>query len=171
MRDRLPQPTCTSCEHNYYHDKRTSELKRGVRLQPFEHYCLGCKRPRLFRGRDPKHKIPLWCPRRKNPCELRVYGFKSADEWYLHEQLCKSFGKEIPPMSSRYAVRHEQKIELSAYDFWRRCETEPESGLLPEPIALHEVMEIDDGIKQHFFYKTKRGFRIVYGFNPVGADK
>ena len=171
MRDRLPQPTCASCEHNYYHDKRTSELKRGVRLQPFEHYCLGCKRPRLFRGRDPKHKIPLWCPRRKNPCELRVYGFKSADEWYLHEQLCKSFGKEIPPMSSRYAVRHEQKIELSAYDFWRRCETEPESGLLPEPVALHEIVEIDDGIKQHFFYKTKRGFRIVYGFKPVGADE
>lgn len=171
MRDRLPQPTCTSCEHSYYHDERTSELKRGVRLQPFEHYCLGCKRPRLFRGRDPKHKIPSWCPRRKNPCEFRIYGFISADEWYLHEQLCKSFGKEIPPMSSRYAVRHEQKIELSAYDFWRRCETEPESGLLPEPIALHEVMEIDDGIKQHFFYKTKRGFRIVYGFKPVGADK
>ncbi len=74
-------------------------------------------------------------------------------------------------MSSRYAVRHEQTIELSAYDFWRRCETEPESGLLLEPIALHEIDEIDDGIKQHFFYKTKRGFRIVYGFKPAGTDK
>ena len=168
MRDRLPQPTCTSCEHSYYHDERTSELKRGVRLQPFEHYCLGCKRPRLFRSKDPKHKIPAWCPRRKNPCELRVYGFANADEWYLHEQLCKSFGKEIPPVSSRYAVRHEQTIELSAYDFWRRCETEPENGLLPVSVSLHEIVEIDDGLRPYFFYKTRRGFRISYGYKPAG---
>lgn len=169
MRDRLPQPACASCEHSYFHDERTGKTLKGVRLQPFEHYCLGCKRPRLFRGKDPKQKIPSWCPRRKNPCEFRVYGFISADEWYLHEQLCKSFGKEISPTPCRYAVRHEQTIKLSAYDFWRRCETEPESELLPIPVTLHEVVEIDDGLRPHFFYKTSRGFRIVYGFKPVGT--
>lgn len=72
-------------------------------------------------------------------------------------------------MSSRYAVRHEQTIELSAYDFWRRCETEPENELLPVSVSLHEIVEIDDGLRPYFFYKTKRGFRIAYGYKPAGT--
>lgn len=166
MRDRLTQPNCASCDNSYFHEESTAVIRKGVRLQPFEHYCLGCKRPRLFRTKDPKQRVPAWCPRRKNPCELRIYGFKNADTWMLHEQLCKSVGKEISPTPHRYAVRHEQTIPFSPYDFWRRCESGPESELLPVSVALHEVVEIDDGVRPAFFYKTERGYRVAYGFVP-----
>lgn len=166
MRDRLTQPSCANCDHSYFHEESTAVIRKGVRLQPFEHYCLGCKRPRLFRTKGPKKRIPAWCPRRKNPCELRIYGFKSADTWMVHEQLCKSFGKEISPTPHRYEVRYEQTVPFSPHDFWKRCKTEPESELLPVSVTLHEVVEIDDGIRPAFFYKTERGYRITHGFMP-----
>lgn len=171
MRDRVPQRGCSRCEHSYFHEERISRILKGVRLQPYEHYCLKCKRPRMFRGRDPKYKAPAWCPRRKNPCELRVYGFKSAEDWMLHEQFCKSFGIEISPSYHRYTVRHEQTTALSPSEFWQRCETEAESELLPVPVTLHEVVEIDDGLKSVFFYKASRGFQIAYGFEPIKTRK
>ena len=71
----------------------------------------------------------------------------------------------------RYAVRHEATSTLSPYEFWKRCETEAESELLPVPITLHEVVEIDDGLKPTFFYKTTSGFKIAYGFKPAAAHK
>ena len=171
MRDRLSPPSCASCEHSYYHEERTSRIMKGVRLQPYEHYCFKCKRPRLFRGKDPKHKVPAWCPKRKTPSELRIYSFRTADDWILHEQLCKSCGKEIQPTAYRYAVRRETTSTLSPYEFWRRRETETESELLPVPITLHEVVEFDDGLKPVFFYKTSRGFKVAYGFKPAAAHK
>ena len=36
---------------------------------------------------------------------------------------------------------------------------------------LHEVVEIDDGLKPTFFYKTSQGFKITYGFKPAAAQK
>ena len=85
----------------------------------------------------------------------------------LHEQLCKSCGKEIQPTGYRYAARHEATTTLSPYEFWKRCETEAE----PVPVTLHEVVEIDDGLKPVFFYKTTSGFKIAYGFKPAAAQK
>ncbi len=167
MRDRLIMPTCASCENSYYHDERTGKILKGVRVQPFEHYCLGCKRPKMFRKKDPKTKVPDWCPKRKVPCELRIYGFTSADNWHLHEQLCNSLCKEISPSAHRYEVRYQGIIEIQPYEFWKRCEDEVDSNLLPVTVTLHEVVEIDDGLKPAFFYKTKSGYKIAYAFKPT----
>ena len=66
MRYRLSPPSCASCEHSYYHEERTSKIMKGVRLQPYEHYCLKCKRPRLFRGKDPQTQGSRMVPQTKN---------------------------------------------------------------------------------------------------------
>lgn len=170
-KSKLIPPICAGCEKYHIHLDKIAAVKNGVRLQPFERYCFGGKKPRLLRGKDANVKIPCWCPRRKDPCELRVYGFKSENEKLLHDQLCMSMGKEISPMPYRYTIRHEQTIGFSAYDFWRLCGTEPENELLPVQIELHEVLEIDDGIKPRFFYKTKSGFQILWVFKQTETEK
>lgn len=44
-------------------------------------YCAGFKnkkRRKAFRKSDPAYKAPKWCPKRKEPCEYRIYSY--ADE-------------------------------------------------------------------------------------------
>ena len=93
--------------------------------------------------------------------------YTSADNWHLHEQLCNSLCKEISPSAHRYEVRYQGIIELQPYEFWKRCEDEVDSNLLPVTVTLHEVVEIDDGLKPAFFYKTRSGYKIACAFKPT----
>lgn len=66
-----------------------------------------------------------------------------------------------------YEVRYQGIIELQPYEFWKRCEDEVDSNLLPVTVTLHEVVEIDDGLKPAFFYKTRSGYKIACAFKPT----
>lgn len=171
MRGGPRMPNCVLCPHNLYYSDTIPMRKQGVMMHLGERFCLGGKKARRFKRSDPKMIVPDWCPLRKTPCELRLYGFKSfRDEW-MHLELCRSFGKACPPEEHRYALIYEGRTELSPRDFWERCGTmpDPAEGLLENPVEKYQVLEIDDGLKPVFFYKTGRGFKLLHSFKAETA--
>lgn len=164
-------PNCVLCPHNLYYSDAIPMRKQGVMMHLGERFCLGGKKARRFKRSDPKMIVPAWCPLRKTPCELRLYGFKSfRDEW-MHLELCRSFGKACPPEEYRYALIYKGRTELSPRDFWERCGTMPDpvEGLLESPVEKYQVLEIDDGLKPVFFYKTGWGFKLLHSFKGETA--
>ena len=171
MRDKVLLPTCSGCPHFCYFDERLPRKQYGVLMKPGERYCLGKKKAIHFTAKDPKTYPPPWCPKRKSPCEVRVYGFKSPRDWYLHETLCQDLGKELSPEPSRYCLERECTTELTPKRFWDSLEDRFYTELLPVQIQTHWVVEIDDGIKPVCFYKTDSGFEIAMFFDTAKARK
>jgi hypothetical protein len=136
-----------------------------------ENFCVGAKRARRFKNSDPKIYVPAWCPLRKSPCELRVYTFKSAGDWFLHERLCRSLGRDISPEGHRYAVAFELHTALSPQEFGKRCNVESSKELLQVTVNQYDVVEIDDGIQPVFFFKTDHGYKLAPSFDAAAARK
>lgn len=171
MRKRLTEPSCTGCPHDLSYLDSIPQRKFGVMMHCGEHYCTGGKRARRFKCRDPKIHVPKWCPKRKDPCELRIYTLKNEDEWLLHHMLSQGMGHAASPAGHRYALCFEGTTELSPCEFWRHCELEPAADLLSLQIELYEVLEIDDGLGSAFFYKGRTDLRVVSDFDTERAWK
>lgn len=171
MNDGPKKPACTLCPDNYTYGDFTPMRKMGVMMHLGERFCTGGKKARRFKRSDPKAGVPDWCPRRKNPCELRVYTYKSSFDWWMHDRLCHELGKELPPEGHRYALAHKLTTELSPRDFWKRCDLEPSIGLLSVEVRPHDVVEIDDGLKPVFFHKTEMGYQLLSHFDADWARK
>ena len=167
------KPACYECQHDFRYTDVIPMRRQGVMMHMGERFCLGSKKARLFKKCDPAIDVPGWCPRRKFPCELRVYGFKSSSDELLHFSLCHDMGKTLLPSEHRYALIYEGRTELSPRDFWARCETtlDPTEGVLENPIELYQVLEIDDGLNPAFFYKTDKGFQFFSTFKAEIARK
>lgn len=171
MRETLYQPMCHDCPHDVHYLNAIPQRMYGVMMHCGEHYCTGGKRARRFKKSDPKTRVPDWCTKRKNPCELRVYALKSTDDWMLHSMLDEGIGKGFSPSANRYALRFEGTTELSPHEFWKRCELEPIDDMLPVQMGLYEVLEIDDGLKPVFFYKDRADFCLERFFDGEQARK
>ena len=169
MRDKVLLPTCMECPCYLLFDERFAIKRNGILMKPGERYCLGKKKAVRFTPKDPKKYPPSWCPKRKSPCEVRVYGFKSTRDWYLHERLCRDLGKELSPDASRYCVEQECTTELTPQRFWDGLEEKCVSELLPVTVYEHNVIEIDDGLKPVCFYKTETSLVIVPYFDTARA--
>lgn len=165
------EPVCTGCEHNLYYGNCTPKKTQGVTIHLGERFCTCGKKARRFKRSDPKSKVPAWCPKRKTPHELRIYRFKNADEWMLHEHLCYSLNRELSPEARRYAVEFELHTELSAREFLERSACESDAELLGAAVHLHHVVEIDDGLQSVCFYKTANGYRHEPFFDAATALK
>lgn len=163
--------TCTMCPHRFQHMDFYPKKVGGITMHQGEQFCLGAKKPRKFRGRDPKVNVPTWCPKRKMPHELRIYGFKSTRDWYFHQEECNCVGKDVLPSGWRYAVEYELHTDLSAQDFWKGLRTQTATSLLGAVVHRHHVVEIDDGVKPVFFYCTDKGFQVLHFFNADEARK
>lgn len=148
-----------------YYTNLTPAKQLGTIMRCGEQFCTGGKRARRFRSRDPKRRVPDWCPKRKTPRELRVYGFTDTRAWLLHEQLCHSLKQEISPEGRRYAVTYAATTDLTAKEFSLRCLEESDAKLLGKEVPLHYVVEIDDGLQTRCFYKTLDGYRYEPFFN------
>lgn len=169
MRDKLLLPTCADCECQLYFEGRSPQRRNGVLMKPGERYCLGAKKAVRFTAKDPTRYPPTWCPRRKTPCELRIYGFKSIRDEYLHDLLCRDLGRSISPRASHYCVEAECTTELTPKRFWDSLKDHFLSELLPIQIHTHWIVEIDDGLKPVCFYKTEFGFEIAAFFDSARA--
>lgn len=167
------KPACYECQHDFHYTGVIPMKRQGVMMHMGERFCLGGKKARRFKKRDPAIDVPDWCPRRKDPCELRVYGFKSSREELLHFSLCQSVGKTLLPTEHCYALIYEGRTALSPREFWTRCETtlNPVEGILEKPMETYQVLEIDDGLKPAFFYKTEQGFQFDSTFRAEIARK
>ena len=167
----IRQPTCFGCEHQLSYGGNFPQRRNGVMMHAGETFCLGAKKAIRFRRSDPKMHIPDWCPRQKMPHELRIYSFKSQNDWGLHDMLCRSLGQDVSPEAWRYALEAELTTELSAAEFWKRCDLEPWEELLPVAVHQHQVVEIDDGIKPVCFYSTEHGYEHAPYFDTAVAHK
>lgn len=159
MKLKLQEQTCLRCPDHLYCTSPSPVKQKGAIMHFGEQFCTGGKRARRFQRRDPKKRVPSWCPKRKTPRELRIYGFKDTESWLLHEQLCHSLKHEISPEGRRYAVKHELTTDLTAREFLKRCVQESDVALLGVDIPMHSVVEIDDGLQRICFYKTLDGYR------------
>lgn len=167
----LRKPTCVECK-SYLHYMENMPIKqKGVTMHFGERFCLGEKRARRFKRNDPKIYVPQWCPKRKTPCELRIYGFKNIDEWMMHDSLCYHTGKDILPEGRRYAVFYDLHTDLTPREFARCCNEKSDAETLHAAIHRYYVVEIDDGIKPTFFYKTGNGYQLLSRFDAEIAKK
>ena len=129
----LKRPTCAGCPHELYYNDTVPQKQYGVMMHMGERFCTGGKKARRFKRSDPKVYAPDWCPRRKNPCEVRVYSLKNDDEWLLHSMLSHNLGHVISPAGYRYALEHETHSALTPQKFWKQYHSEPLDDFLRIP--------------------------------------
>ena len=133
-----------------YSDSVPKKVK-GVFLKFGYRYCTSGKRIREFKPRDPKVYIPSWCPRKKEPAELRIYCYKDDKAQFLQFLLGEE-GISNGPFEFDYAVRYEGHTELSAAAFQEMIDGQIPSEILGIKVHGKEVIEIDDGIVPYYFY-------------------
>lgn len=150
------EPGCIGCE---------AHLDFGL-----SRYCVGFrnkKRRKAFRKSDPAYKAPKWCPKRKDPCEYRIYSY--ADE--RAAVMARMFeedsigGRDIVfPSAFRYRLRAEGRTGLSPKAFYENANAgDDPSPLLDESVQTGDVVEIDTGLAQFFFYcVTAHDFRPAF---------
>ena len=109
----LRKVTCSECKSHLHYMENMSVKKNGVTMHFGDRFCMGGKKPRKFGRGDPKIYVPTWCPKRKVPSELRIYGFKSVEQWMLHHDMCEQLGTDISPSAFRYAVAYELHTPLT----------------------------------------------------------
>lgn len=155
----LRQPVCQDCPHYLDYTECTQQVPP---TQAGERFCT-CGRKRRFGRRDPRRKAPVWCPRRKQPCVLRVYAFRSNADELMDAMLRRDLGSGFSPSAHRYALVQEQHINLTPAEFWKRIQTE--RTLLPVTVRERWVIEIDDGLKPVCFIKTDSGYEALLFFD------
>ena len=120
MKYTLRQPTCAGCPHNLQYGDTIPMKQFGVMMHFGEHFCTGDKRARRFKRSDPKSKVPVWCPKRKTPCELRVYALKSSQDWYMHHLLSNDSNDPVHIPEYRYALVASSEIALRPQELDRK---------------------------------------------------
>lgn len=154
------KPRCSSCEYYGVHNESVPKKVAGAFLRVGCRYCSGGKRIRVFKRSDPKVYIPSWCPRRKEPAELRVYCYKDTDAWFL-SFLFEQDGTHRSPHGYEYAVRHECSTELTAKGFYESTEHKLISDVLGFPVQTNEVIKIDDGLRPYYFSSVNMALNFL----------
>lgn len=167
----LRKLTCAECTSHLHYMEHLPIKQNGVTMHFGDRFCLGGKKPRRFGRNDPKIYVPAWCPKRKVPSELRIYRFKNTEEWMMHHDMCEHMGKDISPSAFRYALAYELLTPLTPREFAKRCNEEPDAETLGVAVHRYYVVEIDDGIKPAFFYKTEHGYELLGLFDAETARK
>ena len=149
----IHKPRCSSCPYYGIHSEPVPKKVKGAFLQVGCRYCSCGKKIRVFKSSDPKVYPPSWCPRRKEPAEVRIYCYKDINAWYLN-LLFEQDGTHRSPHGYEYAVRYEYTTELTAKGFYELTEQKLISDILGFPVRTNEVIEIDDGLKPYCFLST-----------------
>lgn len=145
------QPKCTFCPYYHRHAEACGKKLKGVYLRPFSRYCTGGKRPKVFKTRDPKERVPTWCPRRLSPCIARVYHYKNPETVFLQNLLHPS--GSVPVISAtNYAVCYETRVDITAAEFQKEISILNLSERLGFSPHHDEVLELADGLHPYFFH-------------------
>lgn len=154
---RFVEPGCIGCD---------AHLDFGL-----NRYCAGFqnkKRRKPFRKSDPLYKAPKWCPKRKDPCEYRIYRYADEQSAVL-ARLMQDAKREkdfVFPLAHHYQLCAEGHTGLSPQAFFEQANDMGSDCLLGEE-ELHtgDVVEIDTGLAQFFFYCAG-----LYDFRPAFFD-
>ena len=169
MKIRPKVPVCTDCDHVFEYRGRTPGQLGGVVVQFGEAYCTKKKKPRLLKRWHNMLRVPDWCKKRIRPSLVRIYDFASTESWLMHENLCKSLGREIGPTASRYTLCEARQLDLDAYAFQKQVRTTPVEELLNVHLGLHQVVEVFDGVQSVILYKTLGGYIPAPSFDAERA--
>ena len=110
--------------------------------------------------------------------------------------MCAYLGEDTSPSAFRYAVRYEGHTDLAPYEFFiaehcincsfapfilagrgfdslffEFCNEKSDDEILGAAVQHYDVVEIDDGIKPAFFYKTEHGYELLFSFDAKTAKK
>ena len=113
------EPGCIGCE---------AHLDFGL-----SRYCAGFKnkkRRKAFRKNDPAYKAPKWCPKRKEPCEYRIYSYadeQAAAMARLFEEDSIGDKDIVFPGAFRYRLRAEGRTGLSPKAFYEQANAEDDA--------------------------------------------
>ena len=157
----IRKPHCSECEKYFVYQDRFPKKQHGVTMNQFERFCLFGKKARRFKKSDAKIGIPSWCPKRIFPHIVRVYGFKDFLDEMLFMDLAREMKNYIPSEFS-YILRDTGKTELSAAEYY-------EAGVFQEGLTplTYEIVEIDDGVKSAFFFRTGDKLRYLPFFDKA----
>ncbi len=159
---KVTKPRCGTCDRLKIYSGALPMKTHGVMLHVGDKYCDCGKKYRKFKKSELKKSIQEWCPRRKNPPELKVYCFKDDDAEDLHGLLFLMGDRmQDSPIAHRYALRFKGHSPVCAYDLGKCLEADANIPDLGTPVDLFEVVEIDDGLKPYFFYKTPHGLELT----------
>lgn len=71
----------------------------------------------------------------------------------------------------RHPLRYEGHTDLAPYEFFECCNEKSDDEILGAAVQHYDVVEIDDGIKPAFFYKTEHGYELLFSFDAKTAKK
>ena len=171
MKIRPKVPVCTDCDHVFEYRGRNPGQLGGVVVQFGEAYCTKKKKPRLLKRWHNMLRVPDWCKKRIRPSLVRIYDFASTESWLMHENLCKSLGREIGPTASRYTLSEVRQLDLDAYAFQKQSRTTPVEDILNVHLGLHQVVEVFDGVQSVILYKTLDGYIPARRLTPSAPDR
>ena len=70
-----------------------------------------------------------------------------------------------------YTKSYEGHTDLAPYEFFECCNEKSDDEILGAAVQHYDVVEIDDGIKPAFFYKTEHGYELLFSFDAKTAKK
>jgi len=124
----------------------------------------------MFRPCNPKVYPPVWCPRRKDPAEYRLYSYVNAVVQY-YRRLFKEAGSPFTPSGYEYALRAEGNTGMAPATFQKALKGQSPSELLGIPVYTDDVIEIDDGLRPYFFFVTDKKVKVICRFDKQAALK
>ena len=69
------------------------------------------------------------------------------------------------------SMDYEGHTNLAPYEFFECCNEKSDDEILGAAVQHYDVVEIDDGIKPAFFYKTEHGYELLFSFDAKTAKK
>ena len=150
VRTTVKEFRCSTCPYRFTLTGQFPVREGGVQMLPGRTYCKGGKKYRAFRSHDRKSLPPLWCPKRKTPCEFRIYTYKDTNTCYLHRLLHQ--GESVPPSGYQCAVRLSGTLDMTPAAFFSMSKEKSATELLGVQVNSGEIVEIDDGLKPCCFY-------------------
>lgn len=164
------RPTCAECPNFLWFREKAPRKEHGVTLRPGGRYCLGGKRPRLFRPSDPKVYPAKWCPRKIYPYIFRVYSENIFMDICAKGKKRRVSNGEIK-YPTAYTLKFEGTSKWSGSDVLeilrQRREQDRLKGLpdveeiLERRFFEGDILEFDDGLKPMFYLATWKGIRKV----------
>ena len=156
---------CICCPSYLTYTEAVPTARNGVMMHMGDKFCSFKKKPRRIKTRELKRKVPDWCPKRRSPALVSIYGFKDQHSRQMHE-LYRSMSEHHFPSTYHYERRYKGTMSMTVEDFWRSYENgNPISELVGEPFGKYEVLELDDGLVHEFFYDNGSGLDRVF-FHP-----
>ena len=168
----LRKVTCSECKSHLHYMENMSVKKNGVTMHFGDRFCMGRKEaPESSDAATRKSMCLPGVPSARFPASCVFTGSKALSSGCCTMIVCEQLGTDISPLPSAMLWSGELHTPLTPREFAKRCNEEPDAETLGVAVHRHYVVEIDDGIKPEFFYKTQNGYVLLGLFDAATARK